>query len=47
VHFTRAEINDLFTRAGLRVVGTRNLLLGSALYTLGRKVEPSDLVKGG
>jgi len=41
VNFTRAEINDLFTRAGLRVVGTRNLFLGSVLYTLGRKVEPS------
>lgn len=40
VNFTRAEINDLFTQAGLRVVGSRNLLLGSVLYTLGRKVEP-------
>lgn len=41
VNFTPAEINSLFTRAGLRVVGTRNLLFGSALYTLGRKVKPS------
>lgn len=46
-HFTRAEINDLFRRTGLRVVGTRNLLFGSVLYTLGRKVEPSDPVKRG
>lgn len=41
VNFTRVEIKNLFTRAGLRVVGTRNLLFGSALYTLGRKVKPS------
>lgn len=47
VYFARAEINDLFTRAGLRVVGTRNLLFGSVLYTLGRKVEPSNPVKEG
>jgi len=46
LHFTREEINDLFTRAGLRVLGPRNLLFGSVLYTLGRKVEPSDLLRG-